>query len=371
MLTLHEVRRSLGNWLAITRGRLRGRTYAPHPRRAIYMETSGRCNLACRFCAYDRAGSEQLMKLDLFRSTLGQVVDMGFDFVYLTPSLGEFFADPTLFAKLDLLESEPQIRGYGFFSNFILADEEDIHRLTRLSKLHSLSISLYGFDEDPFVLTTRKPAKQFHRLLRNLQTLLDVTARWNPAGGLHFNARTIRTGRPFLQQPTPLVETLQRLLLRQGTHFDESEEYDNWGGVIKNADVPPLGIALTDGRHLYMRGACTKLFGEVQIKADGTVHACACRDTDGSLRIGQLGSSPLDRILSWDNPVYRGLIEEQMRGRFGANCRSCSSYRSVFDDRASRLDPKLDVMSVDKAITHLTTGPERQGQDRPGGDRGH
>jgi hypothetical protein len=356
---LHRIRRSLGNRLAITRGRLRGRTFAPHPRRAIFIETSARCNLACRFCAYEQTGPGSLMGMDLFRSTVGQIVDLGFNFIYLTPMLGEAFADPTLFEKFELLEREPAIRGYSFYSNFILPDPEDVLRLPRWRKLHALYISLYGFDEPSFVLTTRKPAIQFQRLHDNLEALLQATAAWRPLGGMHFNARTVRTETPFLKQPTPFVGVLNRLLGERGATLDESDEYDSWGGTISEQDVEPLGIAITDGRDLYMYGACTKVFGELQIKADGTVHACACRDLDGSLRIGHLGSTPLAGILSWDNPLYRRLIENQMQGRFGPNCRSCSSYRSVFDDRASRQDPSLEVMEVGEAVSRLTARPEK------------
>ncbi len=298
MLTLHEIRRSLGNWLAITRSRVRGRTYAPHPRRSIFVETSARCNLACRFCAYDQVGPGQLMRMDMFRATIREITDMGFDFVYLTPSLGEAFADPTLFDKFDLLEREPNIRGYSFYSNFIMPSVDGVRSLAARPKLHALYISLYGFDEDSFVRTTRKPAKQFQRLQRNLETLLEATSSWIPAEGIYFNVRTVCTNRPFLHQPTPFVDTVQRLMRERGAQLDESGEYDSWAGRITDADVEPLGITLTDGRHLYMHGACTKIFGEIQIKADGAVHACACRDMDGSLRIGQLGASPLAEILS-------------------------------------------------------------------------
>ncbi len=293
------------------------------------------------------------MKMDAFQTAIREAVGMGFDFVYLTPSLGEAFADPALFDKLDLMEREPGLRGYGFYSNFVLPDAADIRRLVHLPKLDSLYISLYGFDEASFIETTRKPARQFERLSRNLETLFQATADWQPAGGLHFNVRTVRTGQPFLEMSTPTADIVRRFMEERGARFDEADEYDNWGGTITDADVASLGITLTDGRHLYMRGACTKLFGEIQIKANGTVHACACRDVDGSLRIGQLGSAPLAEILSWDNPAYRRLIEDQMQGRFGPNCRSCSSYRSVFDDRASRQDPRLEVMSVTDAVAHL------------------
>lgn len=356
MPTPHEIRRSLGNWLAITRNRLGGRTYAPHPRRAIFVETSARCNLACRFCAYEKTGPGTLMATAFFADTLGQIADMGFDFVWLTPMLGEAFADPALFDKLALLEREPRIRGYGFYSNFILPDAGQIAALSRLAKFHGLHISLYGFDAASFTLTARKPAKQFERLFENLEALFEATADWRPAGGINFHFRTVEDGTPAMDHRTPFIALVRRFRDQRGARVSESGEYDNWAGAIAAADVAPLGIELTDGRHIYMHGACTKVFGEVQIKADGTVHACACRDTDRSLVIGDLGVNPLARILSWDNPAYRRLIEEQMRGKFGANCRSCSAYRSVYDHRPSRRDGRIEAMDFDDAVAILKSG---------------
>jgi hypothetical protein len=360
MLTIRETRRSLGNWLAIMKNRLRQRTYAPHPRRAIFVETSARCNLACRFCAYEQIGPGALMGNDFFDSTIRQIVATGFDFVYLTPMLGEAFADPTLFDKFNLLERERGITGYSFYTNFILPRTAQIHALSRLTKLRALYISLYGFDESSFELTTRKPAKQFQRLYANLHTLLGVMASLKLADGIHFSIRTVRNAKPFMESQTPFVALLRRFQKECNAHIDEADDYDTWAGMITNDDVTPLGIELTDGRQVYMYGACTKIFGELQIKADGAVHACACRDTDGSLYIGHLGSQSLADILSWDNPSYRQLILDQMKGKFGSNCRLCSSYRSVFDDRPSRFNPDLRVMDVEDAIALLSSGAERQ-----------
>jgi hypothetical protein len=44
------------------------------------------------------------------------------------------------------------------------------------------------------------------------------------------------------------------------------------------------------------------------------VHACACRDIDGSLVVGNLNQTKLKDILSFENVPYRELIESQMQG---------------------------------------------------------
>jgi MoaA/NifB/PqqE/SkfB family radical SAM enzyme len=65
-----ELSRSLGNFVAITKSRLAGKSYVPHPRKSIFIETSGRCNLACRFCAYAKITPGGFMTNEDFSQTL-------------------------------------------------------------------------------------------------------------------------------------------------------------------------------------------------------------------------------------------------------------------------------------------------------------
>jgi hypothetical protein len=69
--------------------------------------------------------------------------------------LGEIFADRQTSDKWALLEKETRIHGYGFYSNFILRRVEKIRSFLTLSKLTSLFVSLYRFDSNSFVETTR------------------------------------------------------------------------------------------------------------------------------------------------------------------------------------------------------------------------
>ena len=347
-----EIRRGLGNFAAITKSRLSGRTYVPHPRRAIFIETSGRCNLACRFCAYEKSKPGGFMSDERFANVLDQVCEMGYRFVWLTPMLGEVFADPKISEKFALLEADSRIEGYSFYSNFILARPAPIQALPGLRKLAGLYISLYGFDADTFARTTRKPGSQFEKLQENLSRLLALMDDWRPHNGIHFNVRTVRTDVPILERNAPMAGLLRELTAK-GATVSEAEDYDSWGGTIAQSEVTPLGIELVDGNHLYMHGPCTKIFAEVQIKADGQVHACACRDMDGSLDIGHLDDAPLKEILSFANDPYRELIESQMRNKFGSNCRACSSYRSIYDGRPSHFDSSLEVMSYEQACNLL------------------
>jgi hypothetical protein len=265
--------------------------------------------------------------------------------------LGEAFADPNISNKFEHLEDISHIQGYNFYSNFILARPQQIKAFNQLGKLTSIFISLYGYDVNSFIKTTRKPASQFHKLQDNLKLLIELSRDWQPRDGLYFNVRTEASKTLILEGDTPQSDLL-RQLVKKGAHLSESTEYDTWGGTITKSEVESLGIDLVDGNNLYMHGACTKVFSEIQIKADMQVHACACRDMDGSLIIGDLKQDKLSHILSFENTAHKNLISAQMQGFFGSNCKSCSSYRSVLDGRAASKDAHLTTISYDQAC-HL------------------
>jgi MoaA/NifB/PqqE/SkfB family radical SAM enzyme len=353
MISWREIRRFAGGWKAITGNRLAGRTFVPDPRRAIFIETSGRCNLACRFCAYAKTKPGGFMAPELFERAAREAVDLGFRNIYLTPMLGEFFADPDAFARMEHLQGLDGIETFSFFTNFIMIRAEDVPRLPAFGKLREIFISLYGFDAASFELTAQKPARQLEKLTANLHALADALDGGSPKLRVHFNLRTVRRDSDFFEADGPFVEAVRRLCDGHGASLHEDVEYDSWGGTIGAEDVAPLGIRLTDGNRLFMHGTCTKVFGEVQIKASGEIHACACRDMDGSLVIGDLRDASLGDILSWQNSRYRTLIEDQMKGRFSDNCRSCSSYRSVHDHRPSAGDPDLPVIDYGDARRRL------------------
>jgi sulfatase maturation enzyme AslB (radical SAM superfamily) len=354
MISKRIIRRYIGSLFTISKNRILNRTFVPHPRRSIYIETSSNCNLACLFCAYPKVGPGPIMTNELFSNVVKQVVDMKFNFIWLTPMLGEIFADPRIFQKFEALEKTVEINGYSFYTNFILPNSHQVKHLCNLSKLRSIHISIYGYDKDSFVLTTQKSEKQFNLLLRNLYTFRDSINLKSLNEGIHFSIRTANDKNGFyLSKSSELMTLLNEFKSRFSATISIPKEYDSWGGEIRDEDVSPLNINITDGNNIYMRGACFKIFGEIQVKSNGLVHACACRDVDGSLIIGDIKSTPLANILSTKNKRYIDLIDSQQRGIFNSNCRSCSIYSSIYDNRGSKKNTKLKIISLPQAFTTL------------------
>jgi hypothetical protein len=100
---------------------------------------------------------------------------------------------------------------------------------------------------------------------------------------------------------------------------------------------------------IHKNGACVRLFTAVQIMATGIVNGCACRDTDATLRLGDLNKTPLRDIVSSRNPAYMELIEEQQKGMFRPVCRSCDFYTSIYYKSRSYAGTKLQTIDEFKA----------------------
>ena len=322
--------RNLASGVEIRVNRLLGREFVPKQRGSLAIETSSLCNLKCRFCAYEKKHSPRVSMRDaFFIDCVTQALDMGYRRFGLTPCTGDIFMDRGIFNKLEFLETNPRVEGYDFFTNFTIPKLKDVERIAKLTKLKNLAISVYGHDEETFILITKSTAKVYDRLVSNLETLF----RFIPQKkfNLEFAVRsTIRAPRNGASSIMRVLRSFQRAGIRV---HRPSGYYNNWGGYITQDDVKGLPIRIGSTEAVYKDGACALLLTSVQVLASGIVNGCACRDVDATLRIGDLNKTPLRDIISSRNPTYMQLIDEQQNGQFRPVCRSCDFYQSIYHKR--------------------------------------
>src|SRR5262249_43426105 len=115
---------------------------------------------------------------------------------------------------------------------------------------------------------------------------------------------------------------------------------------ISQQDVEGLDMQINSTAGVYKYGACEKLFNSVQVTASGVVNACACRDVDATLKIGDVRTTQLADIVSPQNPLYMAIIDEQQRGEFRPICRSCDFYKSIYHHRSHYRRAGIAVMSL-------------------------
>jgi radical SAM protein with 4Fe4S-binding SPASM domain len=109
-------------------------------------------------------------------------------------------------------------------------------------------------------------------------------------------------------------------------------DYDSWAGKIEAQALEKVGLA--PRKMPYKRGACELLFTKPVILADGRVNACACRDVEAELIVGNVNDKPLKEI--WAGREITELIERHERGDYPDVCKRCTYFVSVYNSRKSR-----------------------------------
>jgi len=272
------------------------------------------------------------MSDQLFERVIDEATKMGFDHFGLTPITGDVFFDKKFLEKLSFLDDHKGVRAYQFYTNFILADHDVITSLFGKKKLIRLTASLYGHDLDSFVKITKSNEISYVRLKSNLQSVLGMGDDVKRVG-FNLGWRTYGSFQGVDATDTDLCRIVRELQNRYGILIQVSKFYDNWGGYITEEDVKGLDIKILPEKRVYKNGACSLIFSKNQVMATGIVNACACRDVDATLALGDLNKQSLSEILSYSNKTYRDLIENQQAGKFNPICHSCTFYHSIYKRR--------------------------------------
>ncbi len=329
---LRILRRNAASFWYTNKNRMLGRSFVRHPRSRLFIEPVSFCNLNCKFCSYPKeVRPRTVMPEALFRKSVAAAAAMGFDTIALTPITGDVFMDKDFVDRLRLVDAS-RVRNHVFYTNFIGADKDAIEAVLALDKLGYMEISVYGHDLESFRNITGRERVQYERLVKNLQTLIELYPTKPEQLDFVIGIRTYRSFDFETHPRNDLLDAIDRLKLL-GVPVGRSSYVDNWGGDVTAEDVADIEMDLTDGRALYKNGPCSLPFDSIQITATGEVNACACRDPRGSLTIGDLNTTPLSEILSPANRRWMNIIESHERGAFNEVCRQCGFYQSIYDER--------------------------------------
>jgi hypothetical protein len=315
--------------------RWRGREFIV-PSSFFSLETSGLCNLNCRFCGYGKKEEGRtVMSTQTFARLVDEAVEIGYRDFGMTPMTGDIFMDKEVGKKLAILEDHPAVRSYWFYTNFVLLTPDLIRQLAASKKLGPVMyISLYGHDSASFTHFTKRPDIQFRRLVENLNLAHELMASARFTVDIGFRSYPSFEWKPRpgdAAEANPLLRALNRLFEYPHFHYSGNIlEYDSWSRLITQEEVADLGIEITDRSISPKIGACALIFDRQTVFADGVVNACHCHGLDRSLAIGDTRTAPLRDILSARNPAFVDLIRRQQAGDFPTACQNCRYYRSIY-----------------------------------------
>jgi radical SAM protein with 4Fe4S-binding SPASM domain len=294
--------------------------------RGLHVEGTNICNAACVFCAYPQMErKKQVMTLEDFERVVRQYLAMGGHHVSLTPIVGDPFVDKHLFERLDFLMGLDDVRGISFYTNAILMGRDKCDRLMRYaSKLH-VHVSWGGWDKETW--DTIMGVKKFEPARDAVLAFLETKERTHTP--IRF---TLALRCPEPQEKNELYRKLHESQRRGLVEIAGMSDYDSWAGMIAPEELRKVG--LQPRTMPYKRGACELLFTKPVILADGRVNACACRDVEAELIVGNVNDKPLGEI--WAGKEITELIERHERGDYPDVCKRCTYFVSVYNSRKSR-----------------------------------
>lgn len=296
----------------------------------VHIEATNICNAACVFCAYpDMERPQKVMDMITFMKIVDKSLKAGVRRFDLTPVVGDPFADQHFFERLEYLVKMGATK-VGFTTNAIAFSPTKIDKLFEFRKENpnlriGFTISLGGFDRETYLEIFK--VDKFKAVSNNILYLLKASeGKGSPFGKINVLARC-----PPERFSGDFYETLSFFKEKDICNLNLGDnEYGNWGGKVDTQELKKLGFRIAKVPKRFY-GPCNLMFHHgVVVSTEGKVNACACRDVELTLPIGDIGGErSLEDVLCGQE--RQTLIQDFMDGRIPEYCRSCSDYHSVFD----------------------------------------
>ena len=299
--------------------------HMPLPRN-LYFEGTNVCNADCVFCPYTRMQRPKMtMPMDLFKSVVDQYVQMGGRAVGFTPIVGDPMADKFLLDRIAYLDSLDEITNVGFYTNGIALKPEKAERLTEFKNTTiNLSVSFGGYDRETFQKVMG--VDRFHLVQEHVLHLLDVLEKKGHDRlivKLDFRCPDPNSGDSFGRR---VHECIQKGLVKMDGLMGN---FDTFGGHVTQEHLDRAGLGLRMDYGYTKFGPCEIPFTKPLVLADGRLNACAERDLETTLAIGDLKSERLADVL------YGPRMQEFVMKFYNPKslpkvCQECSVYQSIY-----------------------------------------
>jgi len=273
-----------------------------------------KCQLKCKFCLkshIDTYPNLEIFPIEQFKEVVNLCVDFGFTRFDLTPNMGDFLLDKNHIEKLKFLESIPEIRWYGFVTNFLNSSRELLELLPYMTK-GFVEPSIYGYSREQYKETTGKDF--FNIFVFKLNELGDyiINNNINPAPIRYYLRCELDTN-------SSLYKMMEFIVKEYKAQMEWQEFINrNWAGHI-----PPQSKI-----EVIKKGICAHAIADNGILPNGDVSLCNCWDTYKQLIIGNIYKQSLEEIYTEDS-VFGEYIKEQMVGIYKGICDNCDDLSLV------------------------------------------
>ena len=303
--------------------------HAPLPRN-LYFEGTNVCNADCVFCPYTQMERPKLtMPMKLFKDIVDQYVEMGGQAIGFTPIVGDPMVDKFLMNRLEYVDAIDQISNVGFYTNGIALKPEKAEQLVEFKDTTiNMSVSFGGHDRATF--QKMMGVDRFHLVQKHVLHLLDVLER----KGHDRLIVKIDFRCPDANSPDPFGRRVRECIKKGLVQMDSLEgNFDTFGGYVSQDDLDRVGLGLQMDYGYPKFGPCEIPFTKPLVLADGRLNACAERDLETTLVVGDLKRERLKDLL------YGVRMREFVMQFYKPNslpdiCKKCTVYQSIYNVRA-------------------------------------
>lgn len=319
--TLQSIGGDLRQALSPGNGKYYKRYERSIPLGVLFFGVTNICNARCLFCAYkDSKGPRGVMGFSTFRKAADDYAAMGGRAISFTPTVGEPLLDPGLLRKVRYAVSLPGIENVLFYTNGILLANKESYRKLVDSGIHEIRISMAETMKDSYTKVYGVDA--YDMLMAGLQKLLSYNKERGEPVLISLNFRSSSSPDDVIRSPD--FKRVIAPYLSGRVMYDFINDYDNWGGTIRQQDL--LGVMRLRRIPRLKRVPCVKTF-DLMVLYNGAVRLCACRIKGSEfdeLIVGDLTKQGLRDIFY--GPKAASLRERFVRGNLPPVCRDCSLY---------------------------------------------
>jgi|GEM_PF-597114 MoaA/NifB/PqqE/SkfB family radical SAM enzyme len=315
--------------------------------RSLYFEGTNVCNADCVFCPYTRMKRPKTtMTMDFFKDIVDQYVSMGGVSIGFTPIVGDPLADKFLLDRIDYLDSIDNIKYISFYTNAIALKPEKIDKLVDFKNTTiNLSISFGGHDQKTFhkIMGVDK----FRLVKKHILYFLDVLEeRAHDKLNIKFDFRF-----PDNSKNDSFAVRVKECIDKGLVRMDSVEgNFDTFGGLMTQEDLDRADLGLTMDYGYPKFGPCEIPFTKPLVLADGRLNACAERDLETDLTVGDLKVEKLRDLL------YGSRMQEFVKSFYRSDslpevCKQCSVYSSIYFLKAKVWKKDLNWVDSKQDIT--------------------
>ena len=295
------------------------------PRKALF-NVSNTCTSNCVFCAYQYYRDPvTIMSNDLFGLCCQQFASLQPNsWVSLTPIIGEPFTDRGLFKKIEIAK-KCKVKRIETYSNASLL--KTYYNEILESPLDEIYISFPDFNEEEYKIIFR--TNLYKISIEGIYELLKKHKKKDSSLLVRLNLRGRKSLSAINEEPD-FIKYVKPFLSNKVT-MDVTKKYDNWGGLIKQDDLP-IGMQLAKDVKNENQGVCLRLF-KVMFLSNGDVKLCGCRCKEtifDDLVVGNIYKDSLEAI--WFNEHVYELRNKFFRGEYPDICVNCTHYKKLSYD---------------------------------------